>query len=272
MEMNNTVIENTNNIDNLSLYNKFREVPAEAKKKIEAGNLKGYSDINPVWRIKKLTEEFGPCGIGWYSEIVENWKEEGANDEVIYFVKLKLYIKYNGEWSMPIEGTGGSMLINAFSRGAKSNDEALKMAETDALSVACKKLGIGADVYFEKDRTKYDNVDTAKNTNSSKKVTSTKSTTTTTNNNNNASESDLEVLTKVKRILWEVSEKNKEKSIELLEKHTSFKGRDGNIVAGLTDFTKLSGKRLLATYGKLQKEYPDIYKKVKEEMAKKKAS
>ena len=29
------------------------------------------------------------------------------------------------------------------------------MALTDALSVACKALGIGADVYFEKDVTKY---------------------------------------------------------------------------------------------------------------------
>jgi len=30
------------------------------------------------------------------------------------------------------------------------------MAETDAFSSACKKIGIGADVYFEKDKTKYD--------------------------------------------------------------------------------------------------------------------
>ena len=30
------------------------------------------------------------------------------------------------------------------------------MAVTDALSVACKQLGIGADVYFDRDKTKYD--------------------------------------------------------------------------------------------------------------------
>ena len=35
------------------------------------------------------------------------------------------------------------------------NDEAFKMAETDALSVACKKLGIGADIYWAGDNTKY---------------------------------------------------------------------------------------------------------------------
>ena len=31
----------------------------------------------------------------------------------------------------------------------------VKMALTDAISVACKSLGIGADVYWNKDNTKY---------------------------------------------------------------------------------------------------------------------
>lgn len=33
------------------------------------------------------------------------------------------------------------------------------MALTDALSVACKALGIAADVYWDKDKTKYDKTD-----------------------------------------------------------------------------------------------------------------
>ena len=50
---------------NLSIYERMRSVPAEAKKAIEAGRLKGKSDINPMWRIKKLTAVFGPVGFGW---------------------------------------------------------------------------------------------------------------------------------------------------------------------------------------------------------------
>ena len=153
--------------NNLELYEKVKAVPETAKKQIQAGNLKGYTDINPMWRIKVLTEQFGICGIGWYTEIIEQWKEQGAGPEVIFFVKLNLYIKIDKEWTRPIQGTGGSMLINNFSKGAKSNDEALKMAETDAISVACKKLGIGADVYFEKDRTKYNNIEEPKEDNKS---------------------------------------------------------------------------------------------------------
>ena len=58
-------------MSNLTIYNKFREVPQEAKKEIGAGRLKGFTDINPMWRIKMLTEQFGVCGFGWYFDIVE---------------------------------------------------------------------------------------------------------------------------------------------------------------------------------------------------------
>jgi hypothetical protein len=142
---------------NLEYWEKFRSVPQTALKTIEKGNLQGKSDINPIWRIKLLTETYGPCGIGWYTEIIKEWTEPAANNEVAMFVKLKLYYKVGNEWSKPVEGTGGNMLINNFKNaGMRSNDEALKMAETDAISVCCKKLGIGADIYWDKDKTKYD--------------------------------------------------------------------------------------------------------------------
>ena len=39
--------------------------------------------------------------------------------------------------------------------GLYVDDECYKKASTDALSVACKNLGIGADVYWDKDTDKY---------------------------------------------------------------------------------------------------------------------
>lgn len=139
---------------NLELYNKARTVPDEAKKPIGAGRLKGYTDINPMWRIKKLTELFGVCGIGWYTDIVRTWLEKGEK-ETVSNVEIKLYIKVDGEWSKGISGIGASKFICQESKGAYDNDESYKCAFTDALSVACKQLGIGADVYFEKDTDKY---------------------------------------------------------------------------------------------------------------------
>lgn len=144
---------------NLDLYNNIRVVPDSAKKEIQGGKLKGFTDINPMWRIKTLTEQFGVCGFGWYTDIIEKWKEE-CGDEAVVFVKIHLYVKMGGEWSQPIVGVGGSSLVRVVNRQngsyADLSDEAYKMAYTDAISIACKALGMGADVYYQKDRTKYD--------------------------------------------------------------------------------------------------------------------
>ena len=141
-------------MEKMEIYNRVRSVPDEAKKAISAGRLKGMTDINPMWRIKKLTEEFGPCGIGWWTKVTDRWTET-IGDETCAFVDLELYVKVGNEWSKPITGSGGSKLATKERSGVYVSDECYKMAETDALSVACKKLGIGADVYFSADRTKY---------------------------------------------------------------------------------------------------------------------
>lgn len=144
-------------MENLELYEKLREVPENAQKKIGAGRLKGMTDINPMWRIKMLTQEFGACGFGWYIEPVKEWLENGANGEITANVEIKLYIKQDGEWSKGIVGIGGSKLVAKETSGLFTSDECYKMAYTDAISVACKMLGMGADVYWQNDRTKYTN-------------------------------------------------------------------------------------------------------------------
>lgn len=142
-------------MENMAIYDACRSVPESAKKAITAGRLKGKTDINPMWRIKRLTEQFGPCGIGWYYKPVRKWLETHG-DEIAAFVDIELYVKIGGEWSMPIAGTGGSMFAARQKDGVYVSDECYKMASTDAISVACKQLGIGADVYWDADRTKYD--------------------------------------------------------------------------------------------------------------------
>lgn len=140
---------------NLELYDKVRACPADALKPIQAGRLKGKSDINPMWRIKKLTEQFGPCGFGWYYSIEKQWLETGANNEISAFVNINLYVRVGEEWSKPIPGTGGSAFVASERSGLYTSDECYKMALTDAISVACKALGFAADVYWSSDRTKY---------------------------------------------------------------------------------------------------------------------
>ena len=140
----------------MKFYDAMRAVPKEAQKSFNNGKFSG-TDINPMWRIKKLTELFGPCGIGLYTEPVSRQMERAEDGTTCAFVSINLYIKVDGEWSKPIYGEGGNTFATKTKAGYLSvSDEAYKMAYTDAISNAAKALGCGADVWFEKDRTKYD--------------------------------------------------------------------------------------------------------------------
>lgn len=142
-------------MENLELYDKFRKVPANALKPFDNGKFKG-TDINTMWRIKMLTQEFGICGIGWYYEVKRTWTEKADNGDIFAFAEIELFIKQNGEWSKGISGTGGNKLQRITKDGNLStSDECFKMSITDAFGVACKFLGLGADIYWDNDKTKY---------------------------------------------------------------------------------------------------------------------
>lgn len=135
-------------MSNLSNWEKLARPPVTALKPILAGRLKGKSDINPQWRYKAMTEVYGPCGEGWKYSIDRLWTEPGAQDQVMAFAQVSLFVCKSNVWSDPIPGVGGSMLIAKESSGLHTSDEAFKMAITDALSVALKMLGVAADIYM----------------------------------------------------------------------------------------------------------------------------
>lgn len=147
------------NENNLEIYDKLRTVPPEAQKTINAGRLKGFTDTNPMWRIKKLTETFGICGFGWKYVITDQKIEKGGNNEQSAFITIDLFVKVGDEWSAPIPGLGGASFVANEKQGLHTSDECFKMALTDAISNSCKALGMGADIYYAKDATKYDNDD-----------------------------------------------------------------------------------------------------------------
>jgi len=139
-------------VDNLKIWDAVKTPPPEAMKKIAGGRLSGMTDISPQWRIKIMTEMFGAVGFGWTYEIEKQWLEklEGVSD-VCAFSNIRLKYKADGEkgeWSEWIQGTGGSKIATMEKGGLHVSDECYKMATTDALSVAMKAIGVGADVYL----------------------------------------------------------------------------------------------------------------------------
>lgn len=134
---------------NLRFYSQGCEVPTDAIKPIKAGRLRGMSDVNPMWRMKRMTEIFGPIGFGWKYEIVRQWTETYGN-ETKCFCNINLFVRDpdTKEWSAPIPGNGGSAIVSQEAKGAYVNDEGYKMALTDALSIAMKPLGIGGNIWY----------------------------------------------------------------------------------------------------------------------------
>ena len=144
-------------MENMEIYNKVRITPSDAQKKISGGRLNGMTDISPMWRIRKLTEVFGPCGKGWYPKIVTMNAIPGDKETTVQIV-MELYVKFPGEdsFSEPIPGIGGSKLVSSERNGLYTDDEAYKKAYTDALGSCCKNLGFSEDIYSSKYGTKYD--------------------------------------------------------------------------------------------------------------------
>lgn len=151
-------MELKNPSDNLHIYKQVRSVPEDAQKPFESSWGKKLTEINGMWRIQKLTELFGPCGEGWFTEVTRQERVDFPNGEVCVFTDINLYLKdtKSGRWSKPIRGTGGNRLVLKNADGLFIDDEAYKKAYTDALGIACKALGFGADIYWGRNDSKYD--------------------------------------------------------------------------------------------------------------------
>ena len=134
--------------ENMQYWKKMSRPPLTALKTIKGGRLSGMSNISPQWRWMVMTETFGPIGIGWKYTVEKIWTSPGANDEQFAFSSILLYYKTEEGWSEPIPGEGGSMLVSKELKGMHNNDEAFKMAVTDALGTAMAKIGVGADIYL----------------------------------------------------------------------------------------------------------------------------
>ncbi len=133
--------------DAISIYESLARPPKDALREIQAGKLKGKTDINPQWRYKAMTEKFGLVGIGWKYEVQKLWTEQGASGEVLAFAQVAVFVKEGESWSEPIVGIGGSKLVALEKECPVSNDGGYKMAVTVAFSTALKMLGVAADIY-----------------------------------------------------------------------------------------------------------------------------
>ena len=232
----------------MELWNKVKQPPAGALKEIKGGRLKGYTDINPQWRYQILTEAFGQCGVGWTYEIKRTWCEP-YGDEVLAFAEILLYIGDN----KAVPGIGGSKLSTKETKGVYVCDEAYKMAVTDALSVACKVLGIGANVYMgKKDDSKYGTPQPSQGTSKPTPV------------KQSPDGGDDKLISDGNAMIQAMTSSDTQKAIELVRKHSGFEGKNGRVERDSLE--QLKGKWLFKTFKNIESEYSLFVDKENSEM------
>jgi hypothetical protein len=141
-------------MDNTALWDKLGKTdPSHTKTFKRSGGFSGTA-IKPMWSYRRMTEEFGPCGVGWGVNRPE-FQVVPAGEEILVFCTVSVWYicdaitetKFKDTIS-EVYGVGGDKVSAKFTSGLRSDDEAFKKAFTDAVTNALKLIGVGADVHM----------------------------------------------------------------------------------------------------------------------------
>lgn len=131
---------------NLGVWDRLKRTDPRATKGFtRAGGFRG-TQIDPAWRLQRMTEEFGPVGRGWGYEQLE-WTVV----ERMVFACVRVWYRDpdTGEvcWTGP--QWGGTEIVRRRRDGTEApDDECFKMSVTDALGKCLLQLGLAADVHM----------------------------------------------------------------------------------------------------------------------------
>lgn len=141
--------------NNLALWQAVEKTPPEQTKAITGKSYQGTSP-KPHYLIRKATETFGPCGIGWGFQIVDERIEEGAGGERMHLARVRVWYRWNGGRG-EVEHVGGTQFSGTRSSGRPFTDEdAPKKSVTDALVKALSLIGFAGDIFMGRyDDSKY---------------------------------------------------------------------------------------------------------------------
>lgn len=131
--------------DNLRIWAALGKTdPAHTKGFSRAGGFRGTS-TKPIWVYRRLTEQFGPVGVGWGHNKPDYQVVNGGNDEVLVYCTVECW---HTSRENTFHGVGGDKVVAKNKNGLFSDDEAFKKAFTDAVMNAFKSVGVAADIHM----------------------------------------------------------------------------------------------------------------------------
>jgi len=133
--------------NNLKIWNAVEATdPKYTKQFNRGGGFKGTA-TNATYLAKKATQQFGPLGLGWGWNVIDEKYQPGHDKDVIHVVRIKLWYVLDGQRG-EIEHFGQTQFVGKNKNGHFTDEEAPKKSLTDAISKCLSGLGFAADIHL----------------------------------------------------------------------------------------------------------------------------
>lgn len=131
---------------NLQIWDKVQRTDPKRTKPFKgAGGFSGTA-INATYLAQRATEVFGPMGLGWGMNIIEE-KILDFGDDKIHSLRGELWYVLDGKRGA-IQHFGQTKICGKNKHGAFVDEDAPKKSLTDVMSKCLSLLGFGADVHL----------------------------------------------------------------------------------------------------------------------------
>jgi hypothetical protein len=133
-------------MSNRALWDRVCVTDPLAVKAITGKQYKGNSP-KPYWIVERLTDEFGPCGIGWGFQIVSERFERFSDTDTLHLAVVRFWYVMDGKRG-ELEQVGQTKATYVSSADKFIVDEdAPKKSVTDALVKCASYLGFAGDIF-----------------------------------------------------------------------------------------------------------------------------
>ena len=132
--------------NNKALWQRAFTTDPKAVKAITGKQYAG-SSPKPYWIVERLTDEFGPCGIGWGFQIINERFERFSDTDSLHVASVRFWYVLDGQRG-ELEQIGQTKASYTTKAGAFMLDEdAPKKSVTDALVKCASYLGFAGDIF-----------------------------------------------------------------------------------------------------------------------------
>lgn len=133
-------------MNNTELWQRAFKTNPDAVKPITGKDYGGNSP-KPYYIVQRLTEEFGPCGIGWGFSVVHERFERFSDTETLHVALIDFWYELEGKRGgfQQMGQTRASYVTS--SQKFKVDEDAPKKSVTDALVKCASYLGFAGDIF-----------------------------------------------------------------------------------------------------------------------------